>query len=318
MSRHSPHNNNFVPSIEPTSQSERWEQQQILESPAPSHAYIQPELCAREGRSYDPTLLQYQQTSPIATDTKAIESTTEDFEENLFNSLMYSVDESTEKEILKNLNIREDELLGVYNLNNGNSSQVDVQDYQTFGTNEDQSFDEKIFDKIQRQSSYEYKPETQKLLKETRDNLEKELSLFREIDLHDPQHNMNEVELGENSEMMQISPTNPKYINHAQLDDHLLYKWVRGDVLGREIIFTPLSRTIDEQIGLDEMCSSLIRDMNEYGVCVMDNFIGHEKGVKVLQEVNSMYSAGYFKVEVEVTNFLSEIKTKYFFFRMDN
>lgn len=59
---------------------------------------------------------------------------------------------------------------------------------------------------------------------------------------------------------------------------------------------SPPSRTIDEQIGLDEMCSSLIRDMNEYGVCVMDNFIGHERGKNVLQEVNSMYSAGYFKV----------------------
>lgn len=41
--------------------------------------------------------------------------------------------------------------------------------------------------------------------------------------------------------------------------------------------------------------------MNEYGVCVMDNFIGPDKGAKVLQEVNSMYSAGYFKVNVEVT-----------------
>lgn len=224
MSKHSPHNSNFVPSIELTSQSLRREQQQILESPAPPHVYIQPELCAREGRSYDPTLLQYQQ-SPVASNTKTTdESTTEDFEENLFNSLMYSVDESTEKEILKNLNIREDELLRVYNLDNGNSSSVDVQDYQTFAANEDQSFDEKIFEKIQRQPSYEYKPETQKLLKETRDNLEKELSLFREINLHDPQHIMNEEELGENSEMMQISPNNPKYINHARLDDHLLYK----------------------------------------------------------------------------------------------
>lgn len=61
------------------------------------------------------------------------------------------------------------------------------------------------------------------------------------------------------------------------------------------------------------MCSSLIRDMNEYGVCVMDNFIGPERGAKVLQEVNSMYSAGYFKVKVEMTNYLSEVKAKYFF-----
>lgn len=55
-------------------------------------------------------------------------------------------------------------------------------------------------------------------------------------------------------------------------------------------------RTIDEQYGLEEMCSNLIRDMNEYGVCVLDNFIGQDKGLQVLQEVKSMYSAGYFKV----------------------
>lgn len=44
------------------------------------------------------------------------------------------------------------------------------------------------------------------------------------------------------------------------------------------------------------MCNNLVRDMNEYGVCVLDNFIGQEKGLQVLQEVKSMYSAGYFKV----------------------
>lgn len=44
------------------------------------------------------------------------------------------------------------------------------------------------------------------------------------------------------------------------------------------------------------MCSNLVRDMNEYGVCVLDNFIGEDKGLQVLQEVKSMYTAGYFKV----------------------
>lgn len=58
-------------------------------------------------------------------------------------------------------------------------------------------------------------------------------------------------------------------------------------------------RAIDEQYGLEEMCSNLIRDMNEYGVCVLDNFIGQEKGLQVLQEVKSMYSAGFFKVSAE-------------------
>ena len=59
-----------------------------------------------------------------------------------------------------------------------------------------------------------------------------------------------------------------------------------------------LFRSIDDQYGLEEMCSNLIRDMNEYGVCVLDNFIGEEKGLQVLQEVKSMYTAGYFKVRL--------------------
>lgn len=61
-------------------------------------------------------------------------------------------------------------------------------------------------------------------------------------------------------------------------------------------------RTMDDEYGLEEMCSNLIRDMNEYGVCVLDNFIGQEKGLRVLQEVKSMYSAGYFKEGQLVTS----------------
>jgi hypothetical protein len=44
------------------------------------------------------------------------------------------------------------------------------------------------------------------------------------------------------------------------------------------------------------MSCHLIRDLNEYGVCVMDNFLGDERGLNVLCEVKSMYAAGLFKV----------------------
>ena len=44
------------------------------------------------------------------------------------------------------------------------------------------------------------------------------------------------------------------------------------------------------------MCSNLVRDLNEYGVCVLDNFIGEERGIKVLEEVKSLRTAGFFKV----------------------
>jgi MYND finger len=55
--------------------------------------------------------------------------------------------------------------------------------------------------------------------------------------------------------------------------------------------------TDEEQWGLEDMCANLIRDMNQYGVCVLDNFLGNEKGLKVLDEVTGMHTAGVFKVE---------------------
>ncbi|XP_058461696.1 hypoxia-inducible factor prolyl hydroxylase [Malaya genurostris] len=57
-----------------------------------------------------------------------------------------------------------------------------------------------------------------------------------------------------------------------------------------------------EQESLDEACRNLIRDMNEYGVCVLDNFLGPERGLKVLQEVTGMYSTGVFRDGQLVSN----------------
>lgn len=173
-----------------------------------------------ERRQYDPTPLQYQQQqTTLATNTFSATSTIEDFEENLFNSLMYSVDESTEREILNNLNIS-DELLASYSLVAENSS-IDDQNLNPSDITEDQSsFSEKFFEQIQRRKSYEQKPE----YKETRDNLEKELLQFREINLHEPQHQLEDSNISTDTDIMKISSNNPKYINHAKLDDHLLYK----------------------------------------------------------------------------------------------
>lgn len=51
-----------------------------------------------------------------------------------------------------------------------------------------------------------------------------------------------------------------------------------------------------EQFSIEEMCTNLVNDMNEYGVCVIDNFLGYDKGLQVLQEVNDLNTAGVFKV----------------------
>jgi hypoxia-inducible factor (prolyl hydroxylase) len=49
-------------------------------------------------------------------------------------------------------------------------------------------------------------------------------------------------------------------------------------------------------MALEEMCDNLIRDLNEYGVCVIDNFVGEMKGMRILEEAKCMYSAGLFRV----------------------
>ena len=46
---------------------------------------------------------------------------------------------------------------------------------------------------------------------------------------------------------------------------------------------------------LEEVSINVIRDMDAYGVCVVDHFLGPEMGKKVLDEVISMYSQGVFK-----------------------
>lgn len=194
--------------------SESSQQQQNLVTNAQSQ-----EQAAQARRPYDPTPLQYMQQAPNSTNTSAAQSSIEDFEENLFNSLMYSVDESTEREILKNLNIS-DEILASYSLVTENASDEDQPNSQPDIT-EDQSFGERIFEQIQRRKSYEQKPE----YKEARDDLEKELLHFREINLHEPQQQLDDSDSSNaSSNMIQLSSNNPKYINHAKLDDHILYK----------------------------------------------------------------------------------------------
>ncbi|KMQ89090.1 egl nine 1-like protein [Lasius niger] len=53
---------------------------------------------------------------------------------------------------------------------------------------------------------------------------------------------------------------------------------------------------------IDKICQYVIRDMDKYGVCVVDKFLGKEKGLEVLNEVLYMYSAGLFKDGQLVSN----------------
>ena len=64
--------------------------------------------------------------------------------------------------------------------------------------------------------------------------------------------------------------------------------------------FLPKNRNNLEEI--DEICRNVIRDMNRWGVCVVNNFLGAENGIAVLGEVLQMYSAGMFKDGQLVSN----------------
>ncbi|RVE44597.1 hypothetical protein evm_010735 [Chilo suppressalis] len=51
-----------------------------------------------------------------------------------------------------------------------------------------------------------------------------------------------------------------------------------------------------------EVCHRLVRDMTQYGVCVLDNFLGREKGLLVRNEVMEMYRLGIFSAGQLVSN----------------
>ncbi|XP_017849141.1 egl nine homolog 1 isoform X2 [Drosophila busckii] len=52
----------------------------------------------------------------------------------------------------------------------------------------------------------------------------------------------------------------------------------------------------------EDLCRNIINDMNQYGLSVVDDFLGVEKGLKILNEVRSMYNAGAFQDGQLVSN----------------
>lgn len=58
----------------------------------------------------------------------------------------------------------------------------------------------------------------------------------------------------------------------------------------------PNSYYMDPSDPFYEICQRVIRDMTHYGVCVLNNFLGKERGLSVLNEVLEMYRSGIFTV----------------------
>ena len=51
-----------------------------------------------------------------------------------------------------------------------------------------------------------------------------------------------------------------------------------------------------------QVCQFVIRDLDQYGICVIDNFLGVERGDLVLQSVQAMYDSGVFREGETVSN----------------
>ncbi|XP_047033602.1 uncharacterized protein LOC124640050 isoform X1 [Helicoverpa zea] len=64
----------------------------------------------------------------------------------------------------------------------------------------------------------------------------------------------------------------------------------------------PNSYYMDPSDSCYEICHRVIRDMTQYGVCVLNNFLGKEQGLMVLNEVLEMYRSGIFTAGQLVSN----------------
>lgn len=59
---------------------------------------------------------------------------------------------------------------------------------------------------------------------------------------------------------------------------------------------------------LTQVCQYVVRDLDEYGICVVDNFMGQERGECIRRTVTSMYHSGIF-IEGETMNSNSNQKS---------
>ncbi|XP_044599076.1 uncharacterized protein LOC123275189 isoform X2 [Cotesia glomerata] len=76
---------------------------------------------------------------------------------------------------------------------------------------------------------------------------------------------------------------------------------LRGDL---DVIspFVCRGRNNGDNKTLEDICSNVIYDMNTYGVCVVDGFLGPDRGLAVLKEVLNMYDSGMFQAGQLVSN----------------
>ncbi|RWS29769.1 hypothetical protein B4U80_08914 [Leptotrombidium deliense] len=64
---------------------------------------------------------------------------------------------------------------------------------------------------------------------------------------------------------------------------------------GEECVFAINGKKGPNKEWLNRICFQVIKDINEFGICVIDHFLGAERGELILQQVKLLYSSGVFK-----------------------
>jgi len=104
---------------------------------------------------------------------------------------------------------------------------------------------------------------------------------------------LNDLLFGTGLDTLQFDDDSQNQINFGQ--DNTMQLTSDQNIFSTSELGLPFSDPVIDQWGLEDMSANLIRDLNEYGVCVLDNFLGYNKGLQVLNEVDTMYAAGIFK-----------------------
>ncbi|XP_049878058.1 egl nine homolog 1 [Pectinophora gossypiella] len=86
--------------------------------------------------------------------------------------------------------------------------------------------------------------------------------------------------------------------------EHPRKEYPEASVKGSPAPFSNMPSTfyMDPSDPCYEICQRVIRDMTTYGVCVLDNFLGKDRGHMVLNEVLEMYRSGVFTAGQLVSN----------------
>ncbi|XP_057662769.1 prolyl hydroxylase EGLN3 isoform X1 [Diorhabda carinulata] len=105
-------------------------------------------------------------------------------------------------------------------------------------------------------------------------------------------------ELAPNNNFQQLSSTEKslKFVNITMpISGSSVVKTKQKTLKDFPAISLEQPRNLDDDRFIEEMCYTVIQDMTDYGLCVMDNFLGVERGKQVLREVLTMENQGVFK-----------------------